>query len=160
MITASLTVEDYIAAHRLFYRRVRTQFYRASALTLFIGLLFALKESGNWPQIVIWAGVGGLIGNWWEDRFGLPQKVEKLYGQFKGISEPLTFSWDSEHIEGQSTEGHGKRKWTDYVRFREDETVFLLYITDHLWHVYPKRWFGNPSQLEEFRKYAMKAGTN
>ena len=158
MITVTVTVEDYIAAHRLDYQRARknSYFIFTAVLTLGIVLTFVGVKIGS--LIAIFAGIGGLLGQWWEDYFGLPKKVRKLYKQFKGISEPHTLSWDSQHIEGQCASGHGKRNWCDYVRFKESDEVFLIYVTDVLWHVYPKRWFTIPGQLEEFRRYAGTAG--
>ena len=102
--------------------------------------------------------MGGLLGNWWDERVGLPDKARKLYGQFKGISEPYEISWNAEYLESRSANGHGKRKWKDYVRFKENEDVFLLYITDQLWEAIPKRCFENASQLEEFRQLASATG--
>jgi hypothetical protein len=43
------------------------------------------------------------------------------------------------------------------VRLKENNEVFLLYITDQLWEVFPKRCF-SPAQIEEFRKFASTAG--
>ena len=125
-------------------------------LGLGIGLAFAGVII--WAPIATLAGIGGLLGQWWEDRVGIPAKVQKLYIQYKGISDPITFGWDSEQIEGTSTSGHGKRNWRDYAHLKENDEVFLLYVTDQLWHLYPKRWFTAPEQLEEFRKYAGTAG--
>ncbi|MCL4688479.1 MAG: YcxB family protein [Burkholderiales bacterium] len=157
MITATLTVDDYIAAHRL-HHQGRRLFYVIGAAVLILGVGLSFTTLHSWAPIAVFTGIGGLLGQWWDDRVGLPQKVRKLYGQFKGLSDPMSFNWDSECIEGSSAEGHGKRKWSDYVRLKEDDDIFLLYITDQLWHAYPKRWFTSPEQLAEFRTYASKAG--
>jgi hypothetical protein len=157
MITATLSVDDYISAHRLDKSRVRTIVYLVALAVLIVGVALAIAGV-KWAVIVICTGGGGLLGQWWDDRVGLPNKVRKLYGQFKGISDPLTFSWDAETIEGRGADGHGRRKWRDYVRFKENDDVFLLYLTDTLWHVFPKRWFIDAGQLEEFRTYASRAG--
>jgi hypothetical protein len=159
LITATLSADDYIAGHRLFYRRVRKGMYIAAIVLLVIGLVVVYLDPKTWwgPMLTM-GGVGGVVGNWYEDRFRLPDKVRALYGQFKGLSEPLTVTWDSEYVEGKNAEGSGRRKWRDFVRMREDEHVFLLYVTDHLWHVYPKRWFSSPDQIADFRRFASNAG--
>ena len=158
MITATVTLEDYIAAHRLHHQRARRLFYLFSGVLLGVGVVLAFVGVKMWAPIAIWAGVSGLLGQWWEDRFGIRAKVQKLYTQFKGISEPITFGWDSEQVEGTSASGTSKRNWRDYARMNESDDVFLLYLTDQLWHVYPKRWFTTPEQLQAFRKYASTAG--
>jgi hypothetical protein len=157
MITATLTVDDYIAAHRLDRRRIRVTMYTIGVVVLAIGIGLYLTGVKWWP-IALLGGAGGLIGQWWDDRLWLPSKVRKLYDQFKGISDPVTFSWDAVQIEGRGSDGEARRKWSDYLRLRENDEVFLLYITDQLWHVYPKRWFADPSQLEEFGRYARAIG--
>lgn len=131
--------------------------YVLAAVALVIGILL-MGAGVRWWFIVAMAGVGGLIGQWWEDNFYLPSKVKKLHAQYKGFAEPMAFSWDAEVIEGENSEGYGRRKWKDFVRVREDEHVFLLFVTDQLWHVYAKRWFTEPAQVDEFRKYANQAG--
>jgi YcxB-like protein len=157
LIIATLTVDDYIAGHRLHYAKARGNIYGAAALLTVVGVAIAISGV-RWAPIVLFAGIGGLVGNWWADRFGLPTKVRKLYDQFKGIGDPVELSWDSEQIEARSARGHGARKWRDYARFAESEEVFLLYATDQLWYAFPKRWFTDQKQLEEFRIYARTAG--
>jgi hypothetical protein len=157
LITATITVDDYIAGHRLHYARARGNLYGAAAVLTVIGVAMMIGGA-KWALAVLLAGIGGLLGNWWDDRVRMPGKVRKLYEQFKGISDPVELSWDAEKIEGRSATGHGSRKWRDYARLKEDDEVFLLYATDQLWYVFPKRWFGDQKQLEEFRSYARNAG--
>jgi hypothetical protein len=157
MITASVTVDDYIAAHRLHLRRRSLIWYAIGAAVLVVGVVMVFAGVKTWAPITIMAGVGGLLGQWWEDRIGMPSKVRRLYAQFKGIEEAGVLTWNAEYLEGRSANGQGKRKWRDYVRFTENEEVFLLYLTDDLWEAIPKRSF-SAEQLVEFRSYASKAG--
>jgi hypothetical protein len=158
VITVSITLDDYISAHRIHHSRMRTAMYVASGIVVAVGAAGAALGIKTWPLIAICGGVGGVLGQWWEDRIGLPNKVRKLYDQFKGITEPATISWDSEWIEGRGERGHGKRKWKEYLRLKENDDVFLLYVTDQLWDAVPKRCFANQAQIEEFRRYASVAG--
>jgi hypothetical protein len=157
MVIATVTVDDYIAAHRLHHRRRTKILYLVWVAVLTIGIVIAFFSGRMWAPIIILGGLGALLGQWWDDRIGLPNKVRKLYGQFKGISEPREISWTPEFVESRSPNGQGKRKWSDYVRFRENDEVLLLYITDQLWEAFPKRCFDG-TQLGEFRMHAMAAG--
>jgi hypothetical protein len=156
MIRAQVTVDDYIAAHRLHHRRRTIIFYAIFAAIALVGVILGASGWKYW-LIVMLGGVGGLLGQWWDDRIGLPGKVRKLYAQFKGIEDPGELSWDTEYIEGRSERGQGRRKWTEYARFVENDEVMLLYITDQLWEAFPKRIFDG-EQLEQFRKFAQRAG--
>ena len=156
MITAEITVDDYIAAHRLHHQRRTKILYTIFAATTVAGAVLLAIGWKFWP-IVLLGGIGGLLGQWWDGRVGLPSKVRMLYAQFKGLSEPAVLSWDAEYIEGRSARGEGRAKWAEYVRLTENDEVMLLYITDELWEAFPKRIFSSP-QLEEFRNFARKAG--
>ena len=158
MITSNFIVEDYISAHRLHHQQTRKVFPIIAVAILGVGILLAFWGSTFLASIAIFGGIGGLLGNWWDERVGLPDKARKLYGQFKGISEPYEMSWNADYLESRNANGQGKRKWKDYVRFKENEDVFLLYITDQLWEAIPKRCFESASQLEEFRQLASTAG--
>ena len=158
MITVSVTLDDYISAHCIHHARMRKAMYVASVIVVAIGTTGAALDAKTWPIIAICGGIGGILGQWWEDRLGLPNKVRKLYNQFKGISEPATISWDAEYIEGKGEHGYGKRRWKDNIRLKENDEVFLLYVTDQLWEAVPKRCFANQAQIDEFRKYASVAG--
>lgn len=158
MITATTTVDDYIAAHRLHYRRQFAVFCGIWSSILLIGIVMAWTTSLKaWAPILVCVGLGGLLGQWWDSRIGLPRKVRKLYAQYREISAPSEMAWDEDSVEGRSAHGYGKRKWSDYVRFLENDEVFLLYVTDQLWHAFPKHNFSQ-AQIEEFRRLARKAG--
>lgn len=157
MVTSTVTVNDYISAHRLHHRRRTRMWYAIWLGVLVAGIVLAILGAKIWGPAITMGGIGALLGHWWDDRVGLPEKVKKLYAQFKGIDQPGELTWDSEHIEGRSARGHGKRMWKDYIRFMENDDVFLLYVTDQLWEAIPKRGL-TQEQIAEIRGYASKAG--
>ena len=111
-ITVSLTVDDYIAAHRLHQQQQLRNCCIGCFALLAVGV--ALKLSGvNTPaEAIIFGALCGLFGAWWQDRRYLPRKVTKLYRQFKGIESLRTISWTDNSIEGESASGHGHDKAT------------------------------------------------
>jgi hypothetical protein len=157
VVTATVTVNDYIAAHRLHHRRRSQVWYAICVAVFLVGVGLALSGVKFWGPVTIMGGIGGLLGQWWEDRVGLPTKVRKLNAQFKGAGDPSELTWDAEKLEGRHSRGHGTRRWTDYVRCKESEEVFLLYVTDQLWELIPKHCL-SPEQISEIRTYASKAG--
>ena len=156
MLTIHITLDDYIAAHRMHHQRGTAIFLLVSTVILIAGLLLA-AVGWKWAIALVGGGIGGLLGGLWDDRWGVPGKVRKLYDQFKGISEPAEISWDDEYLRGKSADGQGQRKWEDYVQLKENEQIILLYITEQLWQVMPKRFFASAAQKEEFLALARKA---
>jgi hypothetical protein len=87
----------------------------------------------------------------------LPWKVRRIHRQQKDLAFPFTYTWDSEFLKAQSVGGQSKRKWTNYVRCKENENLFLLYHADNLFEMFPKSWFQDQAQLIEFRSLANRA---
>ena len=119
-----------------------------------VGLTMILAGNFRWGIIVLGTSIGGLVGEFMQSHVFLPHKVKKLYAQYKGITSPITYEWDAERLIGSSERGHGEKQWKDYAKVRENNRVFLLYITDYLFEVVPKEWFSESEKLEEFRKFA------
>ena len=119
-----------------------------------VGLVTIFVENQRWGIIILCAGIGALVGESLQTYIFLPRKVKKLYAQYKGIALPITLQWDAMRLIGQSETGRGERQWKDYAKVKENDLVFLLYITDYLFEVIPKGWFSEPQMLQEFTTYA------
>jgi hypothetical protein len=53
-----------------------------------------------------------------------------------------------------STEGMaGTKPWTDYLRWKEGKDVILIYMSDDLYQMMPKRFFASDADLQAFREY-------
>lgn len=155
MITFRVTPEDYLSAHRLHLGR-KPWVYLLAAAAIAAGIVLLVLNRGSgaiFPYGLIGAGAGSLIGHWVDHRYRIPKKVARLYRQYKGLDHPISISWDAEALEGRSEQGRGRTPWRDFAKVRENEQVLLLYVTDQLWHIYPKRAFSG-AQLDEFRRHA------
>lgn len=159
MITATVSVDDYINAHQLHARSAMKKWFLVSALTAVVGAVLMSLRVQFWGWVLLGGGLGSLLGTWWDVRARIPAKVRKLYGQYKDIAEPTQITWDGEYLKGRNVNGESRRKWRDYVRLKEDDKVFLLYVTDQIWQVIPKRCFAGEAEIDEFRKHASLAST-
>jgi hypothetical protein len=154
VVTGIVSYSDYLAAHLLHRRPIVVVLNWLTATVAIVGVVVIFAASFKWGIILLGAGLGGLAGEQIQARVFLPRKVRHLYAQYKGITLPVTYEWDSGRLRGQSAMGHAERKWTDYVKVREDDKVLILYITDYMFEVVPKGWFTDAEKLEEFRRYA------
>ncbi len=154
-ISVVVTKTDYIAAHRLHWR---SSFRKTlGALFVFVLIAGALSLSGVVKislALILFCAIGGFLGGWIQNRIFLPRKVAKLYDQFKNVADPCTVEWDAMHVSFRSPDAHSTSRWTDYAQTKEDSDVCLLYVTDALFQVIPKRSFGSPEVLSDFLLHA------
>jgi hypothetical protein len=84
--------------------------------------------------------------------FGIPYRVRRTYRQRKDLQRPCTYL-PSEKGLGFETEGaQGTKAWSDYLKWKEGRSVFLLYMSDQMFHVIPKRFFSSVDELNAFRE--------
>ena len=70
----------------------------------------------------------------------LPWKTRRLYKQQKSLQGELTFSFDEDGVTVQSENGSWRTAWTDYVRWKKNDQLVLLYLSDCMYHMIPKRF--------------------
>ncbi|WP_313204404.1 YcxB family protein [Stenotrophomonas sp.] len=157
MISGTLTQEQHLLALRM---------HRRKAVTLQIGVLLGSAAIGvatfalgfRFPGIVlIGAGVGGVIGAFVQSKLTLPRSVAKIHRQQAGLRAHNTYSWDEEWLSVSTEHGHARRRWSDYTKLRESGELFLLYHSDVMFEIFPKAWFNEQKQMDEFRRLASQA---
>lgn len=156
MITGVVSEQEYVEGHSFHRRPVAVAMNWVMVFIFGVGLVLAFLGGGRWGYILIIGGLGGLLGEAVQARVYLPGRVRKLYAQFKGVDSPTTYTWDHSIFEIKSERGGVKRNWTDLHKVKENEDLFLLYTTDHLFEIVPKRWFANTEEVSEFRRYAKR----
>lgn len=158
-VSGTLSQADFLAAQRLH----RSSINRWSLLALLImlgmgGLLLTLQSGRMLAPLLLGGGIGGLIGMGLLNLLILPRRVARLHRQMKALADATTTHWDEDHLEARSAKGYSSMKWVDFVRFRENKQLFLLYVADNLFYIFPKRWFSDAAQMESFRQLARQAG--
>jgi hypothetical protein len=158
MITGTISISDYLDAQRLHRSPGIWWYYLASAIAVAIVVALYFLSKRNLGLIVGCAGIGGVIGELTMSAFYLPWKVRRLHRQQKTLASPFTYTWDSEFLEARGISGHSKHEWKNYAKCKESEKIFLLYHADNLFEMFPKSWFRDQTQIDEFRKFAHRAG--
>ena len=150
MITGVVSEQDYVEAQRVHRQPLATKFNWALGVVTLGGLALIVLGIKPWGLMATIGGICGFIGEAIQAKVYVPAIARKHYHQFKGIETPITYRWDTDGLSVQSDRGAGERKWKDFLKVRESDQVFLLYTTDVLFEVVPKRWFGSPEQALEF----------
>ncbi|MCC4589344.1 YcxB family protein [Xanthomonas melonis] len=159
MITATISLEDHLAAQRLHARQYSNRLIVFLAVLLLIGAGL-LKLSGANEiagPVLIGGGGGGLIGLALLHVWGLPRRIKRLHAQHAALRHTYTYAWDENALEVTWADGHFRRPWTDYIRVRENDRVLLLYHNDRLFELFCPHWFADRAQYEAFRQLALRA---
>lgn len=152
MVTGQVTEQEYIAAHTLHFRKVRSRIRQITLIAFIVGIVLAFAFSARLGVILIEGAVGGFLGELIQRRFIVRSKLRRLYAQVRGRVD-VTYSWDEEKIFFTSAHGQAARSWTDYLKAKENDELILLYINDVFYEIIAKRWFGNDSDLNTFRAH-------
>lgn len=154
MISGKISVDDFLAAQRLHRRPVMRRLFIVLAVMFVLGVLMMTMGYFMLGAIFVGAGAGGFIGELFVSRFSRARKLRRIYRQQASFRASYTYSWDEESLKAESETGQGRRLWTDYIRIREDERMFLLYHSDVMFEMLPKSWFRDQDQVDAFRRLA------
>jgi hypothetical protein len=154
-IEGRLTEEEHTAAQWLHLKPrpavVVVGFALAFVTLVALGLSFFGSYSYQ-TQIARWAllaFLGYLIFHW---AFLLPTRWKRIYRQQKSLGTPYRLEITEEGITGTTENMQGTNPWSDYVRWKEGNGVFLLYWSDALFQVIPLRFFSTDKQVLDFRR--------
>ena len=155
MVSGNITEDDYRRV--LLLDRVRPAMHARIWLSIVTlgGIWMLLSNVLHGGYVLLALGVGGLLAELYTVRVRVPRTARKRLSQYRELSQPVTYSWDGEMIKAEMQSGHSARPWRLYVRRKEDDAVILLYLTDGLFQIFPKRWFSDANSLEQFRQLSL-----
>lgn len=147
--------EDYLAGVRLNMRPRKTWAIAAIALlaTGAVGVgsfrWRAVTGEMGWPELIVAALVAWLVLWLW---VFLPRQVRKLYLQQRSLQEPFEAAFDAAGMRFNNARGDATLPWTDVHKWRESKRLFLIYQSDALFHLLPKRCFGSEAEQKDLRE--------
>lgn len=157
-----LSFEDYLAAQRLTMQPARWVTFALILLFLFavlgaiLGVVAAARGDSSLLMMMVPAAalsVGVLLNQY----VILPRRLRHLFSQQKDIRAPFEIELTPEAFQTTSATGHARRPWTDFVTWRENQNLFVLYYADNLFAIVPKRAFAEPNAVETIRGYLQAA---
>jgi hypothetical protein len=84
--------------------------------------------------------------------FTLPNRVKKIFKQQKTLQVPATVEVHETGFESENSYGSSRGEWSDFVGYKENKDYFIIYQSDVMYNIIPKRAFNDSEELEEFRK--------
>jgi hypothetical protein len=153
VIEIALEERDYVNAVHAAARpgpRVIALFAGASACVA-VAALFGVR-AGHERQAIVVTCVWffGLIGAWLGQRVSIATRARRVFQQQKALQRPYRVSWSVQGVTIASDEGLTSTDWCDFHRYIEREDQFLLFLSDALFLMFPKRAFPNTDSSRQF----------
>lgn len=147
--------EDYIAATRLPLRPRKSWAVIGVVLLMLATLVIVndfwdvLRGKGHvWKDVGLTTIIAYFAG--WYFVF-IPVRVRRIYAQQRALHEPFEMTFDENGIFANNARADGKLPWEYIHRWRESETLFVLYQMDALFNILPKRCFVSSAEINHFR---------
>ena len=149
-----IAVEDLMAAH---WVHVRPRRSLAVVGILLLGLVvFAMADSffgrrQSWTDPMNWILPGILAYLAFNVFVWVPRRVRRSYSQRKDLHHDISMVVTSAGIASRSEQGNSMKPWSDYLKWKEGKSVFLLYLSDQMFQMVPKRFFAAQEDIDAFR---------
>jgi hypothetical protein len=154
MMHAQLEESDYVSAVALNSRLSGRKAARYVIVASAIVVLAVVAWVADWYP-VFGGAVGGLVGGlltYALIRFVYaPWKARRVFRQQKSLQRPFEVTWSDKGLTSRDANGEYTTPWPDYTKWKENSRVFLLYHSDVLFQMVPKRAFPDEATLSEFR---------
>lgn len=147
-----LTEDDMVRAARLYtlasLRRPKTIVSLAVTFLLCLllmawlgGVIFPLnmdRLAQEWPT-VLGAGVFPFVLVFAVIFIGNPTLARRTFRQQRSLHGEVGLTWTAERLEFDSEYGQFAMPWSHFTRFGEDKHTFVLFESDRLYRIIPKR---------------------
>lgn len=82
----------------------------------------------------------------------LPKRIRRLYWQQRALQQPHELDVGDDGIATRHPLGHGVLPWTNVHKWKESGDLFLVYHSDMLFNIVPKRGFESTQAVDDFRE--------
>ena len=86
-----------------------------------------------------------------------PFTARRTFRLQRNLHDRFGVTWDAAGMSTETPRGRSTMAWGDYVRWRENGSVVLLYHSDNLFQFLPKRVL-DVVQVDDMRAHAAAAG--
>jgi hypothetical protein len=83
--------------------------------------------------------------------FFLPRRVKSIFAQQKELGSDFVIEISEDELKFSNAYGNSRRPWSEFVNWKEDTNNFLLYHSDVMQTIIPKRLFQNDAQVDYLR---------
>ncbi len=76
----------------------------------------------------------------------VPWQAKRIFRQQKDLQRPSTIEFTDEGVRGESENGKGEIKWSDFHKWKANRSLILLFYSDALCNIVPTRSFADAAQ--------------
>ena len=156
-IQAKLTAEDYVQAQFL-HMRPRPVYKWLGILTIFFTLLAAgastracIRGCAPWHQPVIIIAALAYLFIWFQ--LVLPRKARKIFAQQKLLHGPMEIVITPDGFSTAAAHGTSNLKWSELHKYKAGKRLMLVYQSDVIFHMFPRRWFASDADWDQLQAY-------
>ena len=150
-----LELQDYLNAQKLHMRKSNFAFVLLGVVlilyvlvSLIMVLLYGAREYATYILIVL-IPVGAVL----LFRYVLlPRRIKRIFEQQKELHAPIEIEITEDALRTSSQYGHAERPWSMFLHWNEDANVLVIYHSDAMFTILPKRFF-SPEQIEIAKEY-------
>jgi hypothetical protein len=81
----------------------------------------------------------------------MPLQIQRLFAQQKDLNEPYEVEVTETGLTITNAFGHSQRPWSNFAKWKENQNLVLLYYSDVMYTLLPKRIFADPQQVDFVR---------
>lgn len=82
----------------------------------------------------------------------LPWRTRRIYKQQKALHRELTFKFDDGGVSASNENGRSLTPWEDYLKWKQNEHLILLYFSDCMYHMVPRHFFADAQVFDSLRE--------
>jgi hypothetical protein len=156
-LKGQLQQTDYINSQRLHFRprwianHTQNTIYILVLILLFGLLLFAIGSLTPLLLIIFFFGLAGCV--FYYDYIILPKETRQAFAQRKELGLPFEIEFTENEMTFSNEFGHHVKPLEDFVKWREDSELIMLYRADNLCDILPKRMFADAQQIDTLKAY-------
>jgi YcxB-like protein len=85
-------------------------------------------------------------------RIMVPRKARRIFAQTPALQRPYQVTWDDRALTSTSQQGAGMYPWAEFHKSREIAGLFLIFLSDVMFIMVPKRDFPDGMTMRNFRE--------
>lgn len=86
----------------------------------------------------------------------LPMQTRKIFAQQKALHSPFEVEFNETEMTVSNEFGNSRIPWGNFARWKEDSELILLYHSDVMYNIIPKRFFSDSQQIEIVKSFLEK----